>query len=62
MRFIWFVVEPSREDLSQLGALLDAGQVRPIVDQVFPLAEARRAFEEAAKGHARGKMVLRVRG
>jgi NADPH:quinone reductase-like Zn-dependent oxidoreductase len=59
-RFVWFIVEPSREDLSQIGTLLDAGQVRPIVDKVFSLAEARQAFEAGAKGHTRGKIVLTV--
>jgi NADPH:quinone reductase-like Zn-dependent oxidoreductase len=60
VRFIWFVVEPNREHLSQIGSLLDAGQVNPIVAQVFPLAQARHAFEEGLTGHARGKIVLRV--
>lgn len=58
VRFVWFIVEPNGEQLRQIGALLDAGQIRPIVAQVLPLAEARRAFEEAANGHARGKIVL----
>lgn len=59
-RFAWFIVEPSGEQLRQIGALLDAGQVRPIIDQVFPLAEARQAYIAAAQGHPRGKIVLRV--
>lgn len=58
VRFVWFIVEPNGEQLRQIGALLDAGRIRPIVAQVLPLAEARRAFEEAANGHARGKIVL----
>lgn len=58
-RFVWFVVEPSGEQLRQIGALLDARQIRPIVDQVFPLAEARQAFL-AAQNRPRGKIVLRV--
>lgn len=60
VRFSWFIVEPNSEDLRQIGVLLDAGQIRPIIAQVFPLAEARRAFEEGLKGHARGKIVLQV--
>ncbi len=59
-RFDWFVVEPNGQQLSQIGQLLDSGQIRPIVDRVFPLAEARQAFEESEKGHAQGKIVLRV--
>jgi NADPH:quinone reductase-like Zn-dependent oxidoreductase len=60
VRFVWFVDERNEEQLRQIGALVDAGQVGPIVAQVFPLAEACRAFEEGAKGHARGKFVLTV--
>jgi NADPH:quinone reductase-like Zn-dependent oxidoreductase len=60
VRFAWFVVEPNRDELIQIGTLIDAGQLRPIVDKVFPLAQARQAYEQAAKGHTRGKIVLRV--
>src|SRR5260221_6247018 len=60
VRFVWFIVEPNAEQLRQICALLDARQVRPTVSQVFPFAEARRAFEEGEKGHARGKIVLTV--
>jgi NADPH:quinone reductase-like Zn-dependent oxidoreductase len=56
----WFVVEPSREELIQIGTLIDAGHLRPIIDTVFPLAQARQAFEQGMKGHTRGKIVLRV--
>ena len=62
VRFVWFVVEPNRDELVHIGALIDAGQIRPIIDTVFPLAQARQAYEQAAKGHTRGKIVLRVAG
>ena len=60
VRFIWFVVEPNREQLVQIGSLIDAGKLRPIIDAVFPLAQARQAYEQGTKGHTRGKIVLRV--
>jgi NADPH:quinone reductase-like Zn-dependent oxidoreductase len=60
VRFAWFVVEPNREQLIQIGSLIDAGKLRPIIDAVFPLSQARQAYEQAAKGHTRGKVVLRV--
>lgn len=60
VRFSYFIVEPNRAELVQIGALIDAGQVRPIVDKVFPLDQARLAYEQAAHGHARGKIVLQV--
>jgi NADPH:quinone reductase-like Zn-dependent oxidoreductase len=61
-RFVWFIVEPSGEQLRAIGDLIDAGQIQPVVSQVFPLAEARNAWEAAASGHAQGKIVLRVEG
>jgi NADPH:quinone reductase-like Zn-dependent oxidoreductase len=60
VRFVYFIVEPSGAQLRQIGSLLDAGQVRPIVDLVFPLAEARQAYDAGIHGHPRGKIVLTV--
>jgi NADPH:quinone reductase-like Zn-dependent oxidoreductase len=44
----YFIVEPDQEQLLELGALVDAGELRPEVDSVFPLTEARAAFERVA--------------
>lgn len=60
IRYVYFIVEPSGAQLREIGALIDAGQMRPIVDQVFPLTQARQAYEAAATGHPRGKMVITV--
>jgi len=60
IRPFWFVVEPNRDELIQIGTLIDAGHLRPIIDTVFPLAQARQAYEQGARGHTRGKIVLRV--
>jgi NADPH:quinone reductase-like Zn-dependent oxidoreductase len=60
VRFAWFIVEPSGEQLRQIGGLIDAGQVRPVVDRVFPLADARQAYDAGRHGHPRGKIVLTV--
>jgi NADPH:quinone reductase-like Zn-dependent oxidoreductase len=56
----FFIVEPSREQLVQIANLADEGRLRPVIDEVFPLAEARRAFERISSPAHRGKVVLRV--
>lgn len=53
-------VEPNAGELSEIGRLIDAKKIRPIVSMVIPLAEAVKAQEQAATGHARGKIVLKV--
>jgi hypothetical protein len=56
----YFIVEPDREQLLELGALVDAGELHVEVDSVFPLTEARAAFERVAGRGKRGKVVLEV--
>jgi len=53
-------VEPSRRELIEIGRLIDAGVVRPIVESVLPLERAREAFERGLDGRNRGKLVLHV--
>jgi LuxR family maltose regulon positive regulatory protein len=60
VRSVWFIVEPNREQLIQIGALIDAGHVRPIIETILPLSQARQAYEQGARGHTRGKIVLHV--
>jgi NADPH:quinone reductase-like Zn-dependent oxidoreductase len=57
---VYFVVEPNREQLVELTRLVDSGALRPTIDEVFPLADARKAFERSLGNHGRGKIVLRV--
>jgi NADPH:quinone reductase-like Zn-dependent oxidoreductase len=57
---IYFIVEPNREQLVEIGRLADAGKLRSLVDSVFPLSEARRAFERSMQPGKRGKVVLLV--
>jgi NADPH:quinone reductase-like Zn-dependent oxidoreductase len=60
MRGVAFIVKPSRLQLIELGRLIDKGELHPVVEEVLPLPEARRAFEKGSGGHTRGKLVLRV--
>jgi NADPH:quinone reductase-like Zn-dependent oxidoreductase len=57
---VYFVVEPNREQLVELARLADRGELRPMIDAVFPLSEGRQAFERSLGENRRGKIVLRV--
>jgi NADPH:quinone reductase-like Zn-dependent oxidoreductase len=60
VRGVRFTVKPSRTDLAAIARLIDAGTIRAIVSDVFPLASAQKAFSQGLMGHNRGKIVLRV--
>jgi NADPH:quinone reductase-like Zn-dependent oxidoreductase len=60
VRAAMFQMHPGSADLVEIAKLVDLGRVKTVVDTVLPLAEARRAQELSAHGHARGKIVLKV--
>ena len=60
VRGVSMLVQPSRDQLNQIGQLIDAGIVRPIVEEIYPLAHAREAYERGLLGHNRGKLVMQV--
>jgi NADPH:quinone reductase-like Zn-dependent oxidoreductase len=53
----FFIVKANREQLGTIAGLIDEGRLRSVVDAVFPLADARRAYVHWAM---LGKVVLRV--
>ena len=56
----YFVVEPSREQLLELTRLAEAGELRPAIDSIFPLARAQDAFDRLTARGKHGKVVLDV--
>lgn len=52
--------QPNAAQLAEMAELVDAGKLRPTVEVVLPLNEARRAQELNQAGQTRGKIVLRV--
>jgi NADPH:quinone reductase-like Zn-dependent oxidoreductase len=48
------------EEFRQVVALLGEGVLRPVVDTVLPVREARAAFERLASGRQFGKLVLDI--
>jgi NADPH:quinone reductase-like Zn-dependent oxidoreductase len=48
----------TRDELSGLLSMLAATDVRPQIDEVIPLADARRGFERMGAGDSVGKLVL----
>ena len=53
-------VSPNGATLAVISRLLDSGDVRVAVEQVFDLAEAPAAHRQIESGHTRGKIVLHV--
>ena len=48
----------TRGELASLMSMLDATGVRPVIDRVLPLEQAREGFEAMASGDVFGKIVF----
>ncbi|OMC44687.1 alcohol dehydrogenase [Mycobacterium sp. IS-2888] len=58
----FFIVEPNRDQLGELAALVDSGRLRVEIAATFPLEQGREAFESGQRpGRRPGKSVIVVR-
>jgi NADPH:quinone reductase-like Zn-dependent oxidoreductase len=47
--------------LSEIGELLGAGTIKPVVDRVFPFERVKEALAYLETGRAKGKVVVQMR-
>jgi NADPH:quinone reductase-like Zn-dependent oxidoreductase len=57
VREAFLIMEANGAQLGEMAPLIDGGQLQPVVDAIFPLPQARQAFEHRP---THGKVVLRV--
>lgn len=48
------------QDLDALAELMKSGQVTPIIDRTYALADTAEAMRYLEQGHARGKIIIRI--
>lgn len=56
----FFMAQMSKDDLTILGDLMQAGTVTPVIDRRYPLSEVPEAIRYLEEGHARGKVIITV--
>jgi NADPH:quinone reductase-like Zn-dependent oxidoreductase len=48
------------EQLGRITALIEAGDIRPVIDRVFPFEQTNEALAYSETGRAKGKIVIKV--
>ncbi|MGW7514454.1 NAD(P)-dependent alcohol dehydrogenase [Streptomyces sp. NPDC054796] len=51
---------PAHEDLLAVTVLIESGELTPVVDRTYPLADTAEGVRHVEGGHARGKAVITV--
>ena len=53
-----FIAKSSKEDLTLIQELMEAGKVTPVIDRCCPLSGVPAAIRYVEEGHAQGKVVI----
>jgi NADPH:quinone reductase-like Zn-dependent oxidoreductase len=53
-----FAATPSPDHLVDVARMVADGQVRPVIEQTYPLSESQQAFQHLLRGHLQGKLVI----
>jgi NADPH:quinone reductase-like Zn-dependent oxidoreductase len=59
--YSFLFVRPDCAQLAEIGKLLQAETIRPVVDKVFPFEQAMEALAYVAQGRSKGKVVVRLK-
>ena len=59
--YSFLFARPDGEQLAQIGTLLEAQRLQPVIDKVFAFEQAREALAYLAQGRSRGKVVVQMR-
>lgn len=58
--YSFLFVRPDGAQLGEIGKLLEAERIKPVVDKVFPFEKAKDALAYLAQGRSRGKVVVKM--
>jgi NADPH:quinone reductase-like Zn-dependent oxidoreductase len=61
IEYSFLFVHPDGRQLAEIGELLKAGRIRPVIDKVFPFDQAKEALAYLEMGRAKGKVVVQIR-
>lgn len=61
VRCEYVFMQPTGERLQQIADAVEQGELKPVIDRVFPLEETKQAHDYGEEGHAKGKIVIKVK-
>lgn len=51
-------MQPNGQQLSKITELVEAGKIKPVVDQTYDFIQIKEALQYVNTGRAKGKVVL----
>jgi len=60
VRYSFLFVRPDGTQLAEIGKIIDAGGIRPVIDKTFTFDQAKEALAYLETGRAKGKVVVQL--
>lgn len=60
-KYSFLFMRPDGRQLAKIGELLAASRIRPVIDRVFPFAQAKAGLAYLERGRAKGKVVVQMK-
>ncbi len=60
IEYSFLFAHPDGRQLEEIGKLLDAGHILPVIDKVFPFDQTKEALAYLEQGRTKGKVVVKV--
>ncbi len=60
IEYSFLFVHPDGHQLAEIGKLIEAGHIYPVIDKVFPFDKTEEALTYVEEGRAKGKVVVKV--
>ena len=61
VKYSFLLMKPNGCQLAEIGELIEAGSIRPVIDKVFPFDQAKEALAYLANGRSKGKVVVQMK-
>ncbi|MXO04452.1 NADP-dependent oxidoreductase [Flavobacterium sp. HBTb2-11-1] len=61
INYSFLFMKANGKQLEEIGSLLESKAIKPVVDKVFSFEQTNDAFEYIDKGHAKGKVVVKIK-
>jgi NADPH:quinone reductase-like Zn-dependent oxidoreductase len=58
--YLYYFTESNGTQLEHMARVVESGDVRPVIDSVYPFEKAVDAIEHAHEGHTRGKVMIQM--
>ncbi|PFL15689.1 NADPH:quinone reductase [Bacillus cereus] len=60
-QYSFLFMKPSGDQLRIIANYIESGQIKPIIDRIFPFEDTQKAMEYSESGRAKGKIIVKIK-